>query len=155
VVIGGRRTAYGREGVESVEILISPNRARSCVPSRGSSREESFSRMMLALRTVSESKADARTLIFDEVGRGGRRAAADSVALRLKGLSRGQQILCVTHLPQIAALADTHLRVEKGADRGRTRVLATALGGEERVEELARMIGIARGRRRPGSTPRR
>jgi len=113
--------------------------------------------MMLALRTVSESKADARTLIFDEVDAGVGGAAADSVALRLKGLSRGQQILCVTHLPQIAALR-RHAPPRGGrvADsRARTRVLATALGGEERVEELARHDRIGPRRRRPGSTPRR
>ena len=133
--------AYGPLGIESVEILIAPNPGEDLRPLARIISGGELSRMMLALRTVSESKADARTLIFDEVDAGIGGAAAESVALRLKGLSRGQQILCVTHLPQIASLADTHFRVEKSAGKGRTCVVASALGDEERVEELARMIG--------------
>jgi DNA repair protein RecN (Recombination protein N) len=141
VMIGGKRVAYGPAGVESVEILISPNPGEELRPLARVISGGELSRMMLALRTVSESRADARTLIFDEVDAGVGGTAADSVAIRLQGLSRGQQILCVTHLPQIAALADTHLSVGKSAEKGRTRVLVASLAGEERVEELARMIG--------------
>jgi DNA repair protein RecN (Recombination protein N) len=84
---------------------------------------------------------NARTLIFDEidVGIGGR--VAEAVGRRLKKVAEGRQVICVTHLPQIASFADAHFRISKEVFGGRTRVLAELLGMEGRIEELARMIG--------------
>jgi DNA repair protein RecN (Recombination protein N) len=85
-----------------------------------------------------------RTLIFDEIdtGIGGR--AAESVGRKLKSLGTHHQVLCVTHLPQIASFADHHLLIEKRETQGRTRTSIRALAGKDRAEEVARMISGAR-----------
>ncbi len=141
VVVEGRRVAWGEGGVESVEFLIAPNPGEEPRPLARIASGGELSRIMLALRAASESPTDARSLIFDEVDAGVGGPVAEAVALRLKALARAQQVLCITHLPQIAALADCHLRVEKETQGGRTRVAALPLQGSDRVEELARMIG--------------
>ena len=104
-----------------------------------------MSRVMLALKVSVEEGAvkpkkkapTPRTLVFDEIdiGIGGR--AAEAVGQKLKALSRGQQVLCVTHLPQVAAQGHQHLRVAKFSDGSSTRIRLTALSGEERVQELS------------------
>ena len=143
-VVGGRRVACRRDGIESVEFLIAPNPGEELRPLARIASGGETARLMLALRSAWEARTDARTLIFDEVDAGIGGAVAESVAQRLKGLSRRQQVLCVTHLPQIAALADRHLRIEKETSGGRTRATAALVKDGERVEELARMIGSPR-----------
>jgi DNA repair protein RecN (Recombination protein N) len=111
-----------------------------------------MSRVMLALKVaVEESSAKARkanptprTLVFDEIdiGIGGR--AAEAVGQKLKSLSRGQQVLCVTHLPQIASFADQHLVVEKRQADGRTRTQIRVLDDRARTHEVARMLSGAK-----------
>ena len=96
---------------------------------------------MLALRTVSLPTGERRALIFDEVDAGIGGGVGEAVGRRLKALSEGSQVICVTHLAQIAALADVHLRVSKETASGRTSTTARRLEGAARVEELARMIG--------------
>jgi DNA repair protein RecN (Recombination protein N) len=85
-----------------------------------------------------------RTLVFDEIdaGIGGR--AAEAVGKKLKALSRNNQVLCVTHLPQIATFADHHYLIEKKASAGRTRTTVRLIAGEERTEEVARMLSGAK-----------
>jgi DNA repair protein RecN (Recombination protein N) len=110
-----------------------------------------MSRVMLALKVSVEEGAGKprsktvapRTLVFDEIdiGIGGR--AAEAVGQKLKTLSRAQQVLCVTHLPQIAAFADQHFLIEKREDRGRTKVQVRLLDDRTRVEEVARMLSGA------------
>ncbi len=96
---------------------------------------------MLALHGAVDGAGDDRTLVFDEVdaGIGGR--VANAVGARLARLARGNQVLCVTHLPQVAAFADRHFAVRKSVRAGRTRTAVEALEGDRRVEELARMLG--------------
>jgi DNA repair protein RecN (Recombination protein N) len=100
-----------------------------------------LSRAMLALTSVLARADRVPTLVFDEVdaGIGGR--VASVVAETLARAADGRQVLCVTHLAPIAALADQHLRVVKSVRGGRTRVTAASLTAEERVEEVARMLG--------------
>jgi DNA repair protein RecN (Recombination protein N) len=113
-----------------------------------------MSRVMLALKvSVEEGAATAankkrrtalpRTLVFDEIdiGIGGR--AAEAVGQKLKTLSRSQQVLCITHLPQIAAFADQHFLIEKAAKRGRTHTGVRLMEPTERVAEIARMLSGA------------
>lgn len=112
-----------------------------------------MSRVMLALKVTVERGAGAarkrtkavapRTLIFDEIdiGIGGR--AAEAVGRKLKTLSRSQQVICVTHLPQIAAFADQHLAIEKRERGGRTTTSVRLLNAKQRTEELARMLSGA------------
>jgi DNA repair protein RecN (Recombination protein N) len=96
---------------------------------------------MLALKSVVRSDAAGLTLVFDEVdaGIGGR--VAEVVGRKLKAVAARQQVLCVTHLPQIAAFADHHLAVRKRVERGRTVTGIEVLTGDGRVEEIARMLG--------------
>ncbi len=114
-----------------------------------------MSRVMLALKvTVEEGAAGAggrteeailpRTLVFDEIdiGIGGR--AAEAVGKKLKMLSRGQQVLCITHLPQIAAFGDQHFLIEKTEKRGRTQTEIRLMEAEERTREIARMLSGAK-----------
>ena len=110
-----------------------------------------LSRVMLALKVAVEEtssktrkKPTPRTLVFDEIdiGIGGR--AAEAVGQKLKALGRAQQVLCVTHLPQIAAFADQHLVVEKREDHGRTKTQIRVLDDRARTHEVARMLSGAK-----------
>jgi DNA repair protein RecN (Recombination protein N) len=100
-----------------------------------------LSRIMLALKALTAGAGDVETLIFDEVDAGIGGAVADAVGQRLRGLGRSRQVLSITHLPQIAALADRHLAVEKRVVKGRTVSSAEHLDGDKRVREVARMLG--------------
>ncbi|MCH8296314.1 DNA repair protein RecN, partial [Candidatus Poribacteria bacterium] len=100
-----------------------------------------ISRVMLALKTVLARIDNIPTMIFDEVdaGIGGR--TADVVGSKLKELARFRQVICITHLPQIARFADQHFRVEKRVESNQTIITAKPLAPKERVEEIARMHG--------------
>jgi len=128
-------------GAERVSFLLSANpgeplRALAQVASGGE-----LSRVMLALHVVAETSSRDRAIVFDEVDSGVGGAVADAIGARLGKLARQQQVLCITHLPQIAAHADRHYRVRKRVADGRTRAGIVRLSGDERVEELARMLG--------------
>ena len=99
--------------------------------------------MMLALRTVMTSDDSGRTLVFDEIDAGIGGTAAETVGRKLKELSASYQVLCVTHLAQIARFAEHHSRIEKLVVDQRTVTRMEALSGEGRVEEMARMISGA------------
>lgn len=128
------------KGVDRVEFYLSPNKGESLRPLSKIASGGELSRIMLAVKMVSRSE-DVPTLIFDEVdaGIGGR--VADRVGKRLKILSKDHQILCVTHLPQVASYADHHYRVSKREEGGRTITEVDRLDGKGRVEELSRMLG--------------
>jgi DNA repair protein RecN (Recombination protein N) len=139
----------GPRGVDEVEFRISPNPGEELRPMEKIASGGEISRLMLALKTVvgmnrpkaGATRRVARTFIFDEVdsGIGGR--VAESIGQRLKRLARDGQVLCVTHLAQIACFADQHYYVEKFERAGRTLVAVARLASEkERVRELARML---------------
>ena len=96
--------------------------------------------MMLALKTLASTDAPGKTLIFDEVDAGIGGTVADVVGGRLRALAEECQVLCITHLPQIAAYGATHYRIEKSLKDGRTATSVARLGVREREAELARMI---------------
>ena len=100
-----------------------------------------LARIMLAMKNVIAEKDQINTLIFDEVDTGVSGRAAQRVAEKLKSVAKHKQVLCVTHLPQLAALADTHLLIAKGERQGRTYTTVTPLDVDGRVRELARIIG--------------
>ncbi len=134
-------TSLTAGGVDAVEFFFSANageepRALARVASGGE-----LSRIMLALKSLALEDADAPTVIFDEVDAGIGGAVAEVVGRKLAALARRRQVLCITHLPQIAAFADHHFAVEKATERGRTRSTARQLGAEDRREEIARMLG--------------
>jgi len=124
-----------------VEFLIAPNPGEEARPLRRIASGGELSRAMLAIKTVLSGLGPAGTYVFDEVdaGIGGR--VAEVVGRKLKDVAERQQVLCVTHLPQIAAFADQHLAVRKQVTRGRTQTDVDALSQDDRIEEVARMLG--------------
>jgi DNA repair protein RecN (Recombination protein N) len=134
----------GPGGAEHVELLLSANRGETPRPLRRIASGGELSRVFLALQGVLRRTAGGMVLVFDEVDAGVGGRTADRVGQALAELAAAHQVLCITHLPQVAALATTHLRVAKGARGERTVTRIETLRGEDRVEELARMAGGAR-----------
>jgi DNA repair protein RecN (Recombination protein N) len=144
-------SAWTTVGWDDVECRISTNPGEPMKMLTEIASGGELSRVMLALKVAveesssrSRKKTTPRTLVFDEIdiGIGGR--AAEAVGQKLKALSRGQQVLCVTHLPQIAAFADQHLAVEKREDHGRTKTQIRVLDDRARTHEVARMVSGAK-----------
>ncbi|HEY3174949.1 MAG TPA: DNA repair protein RecN [Candidatus Polarisedimenticolia bacterium] len=135
------QTEPGPRGTDDIEYLIAPNRGEQLRPLSRIASGGELSRLMLAVRNAAEGRDDGRALIFDEIDSGIGGAVAEAVGRRLAALARRQQILCVTHLPQIASFADRHFRITKRAAGARTRAEVEQLDAAGRVEELARMLG--------------
>jgi DNA repair protein RecN (Recombination protein N) len=127
-------------GMERAEFLFSPNPGEAPKSLVRIASGGELSRLMLALKQV-HPESDVPTLVFDEVDTGIGGATSALVGKKLKRVAHGQQVLCITHLPQVAAFADHHYRVEKRVDDGRTRTFVGVLADEERVAEMARMLG--------------
>jgi DNA repair protein RecN (Recombination protein N) len=136
-----RPEEWSETGVDRGEFYVSPNPGEELRPLARIVSGGELSRVMLALKTMAAGNGLGKTLIFDEVdaGIGGR--VADVVGERLRGLGERFQVLCITHLPQIAAQATTHFRIEKNVRGGRTLTSVEPLSHAARVEEIARMIG--------------
>ncbi len=132
--------AFGKDGIDQVEFLIATNPGEPMKPLAKIASGGEISRTMLALKASLQRTHEIPVLVFDEidVGIGGR--TAEAVGEKLREVSRYAQVLCVTHLPQIAALADWHLQVDKLVEGKRTKVIVTPLQHEEKVRELARML---------------
>jgi DNA repair protein RecN (Recombination protein N) len=147
--------SWTAHGWDQVECLIATNAGEPLKPLHEIASGGEMSRVMLALKvTVEEGTAGGagrkkrsvlpRTLVFDEIdiGIGGR--AAEAVGRKLKTLSKGQQVLCITHLPQIAAFGDQHFLIEKTEKRGRTQTDVRRMEDTERTQEIARMLSGAK-----------
>jgi DNA repair protein RecN (Recombination protein N) len=132
---------WTERGLERAEFLISPNPGEELRPLARVASGGELSRIMLALKSVVHGDTPGVTLVFDEVdaGIGGR--VAEVVGRKLRAVAAHQQVVCVTHLPQIAALADQHLAVHKRVEGGRTVTAVEPLSSSDRVEEIARMLG--------------
>ena len=130
-------------GVDAAEFFISPNAGEELRPLARIASGGELSRIMLALKTLASIDAPGKTLIFDEVDTGIGGAVADVVGARLQLLAERAQVLCITHLPQIAAHGATHYRITKSVKGGRTVTAVADVDAEEREAELARMIGGA------------
>ncbi|MEA2369230.1 MAG: repair protein RecN [Thermoleophilaceae bacterium] len=136
-----KREELGAVGGDRVELTVAPNPGVPAGPLREIASGGELSRVMLALMSVANA-GGAGTLVFDEVDAGVGGQTARAVGERLRRLSAGRQVLCITHLPQIASLADSHFRIEKdGAAGGATRATVEPLEGPEVVAELCRMLG--------------
>ncbi len=138
--VEGEEVAVDGAGYDVVEFFLSANVGEAMRPLASVASGGELSRMMLALEVVLRRKAEARTLVFDEVDAGIGGAVAEAVGRQLREIARTHQVLCVTHLPQIASQADHHVAVAKRATRGRTEVTLESLDGAGRVRELARML---------------
>jgi DNA repair protein RecN (Recombination protein N) len=139
-----RADQWGERGLDRAEFYLSPNLGEEMRPLARIVSGGELSRIMLALKTLAVGDAPHKTLIFDEVdaGIGGR--VAEVVGRRLRELGDRFQVLCITHLPQIAARGEAHFRIEKQARGGRTTTSVARLADAERVDEIARMIAGAR-----------
>ena len=130
-----------RSGTDRVEFLISANKGDPMRPLTKIASGGELSRIMLAIKNVLASADTINTLIFDEIDTGVSGRAAGKIAQKLKEMSDGKQVIAVTHLPQLAALADNHFLIEKRSDAEKTYTSVTALDKEGRIDELARIIG--------------
>ena len=135
------RESRTRSGDERVEFLISPNAGVAPQPLRETASGGESSRVMLALMTVASGGGGGRTLVFDEVDAGIGGQTARVVGEKLRALAAGGQVLCITHLPQIASLAERHFSIEKEQSGDIARARVAQLDGEAVVEELCRMLG--------------
>jgi DNA repair protein RecN (Recombination protein N) len=135
-----RSPDIGPTGAERVEFLLAPNPGVPAAPIRDAASGGELSRLMLALMTVAGA-GESRTLVFDEVDAGVGGQTARAVGERLRALGEGRQVLCITHLPQIAALATSHFRIEKSAESDTALTTVEALEGDGVVAELCRMLG--------------
>lgn len=132
--------AFTAKGFDKVEFYFSANPGESVKPIGKVASGGELSRLMLILNTTTKLSEASKTMVFDEIdtGIGGR--VAEAVGLKLKELARTQQVLCVTHQPQVASLADHHFLVQKETVKNRTQIRLKELGEPEQVEEIARML---------------
>ena len=132
--------AWTERGFDQAEFYFSANPGEDVQPLARIASGGELSRVMLALRTVISTDAPGRTLVFDEVDAGVGGEAAERIGARLRGLAERYQVLCVTHLPQIAAHGTSHHRVTKSVRDGRTQAAVDRLDGDSRASEIARMM---------------
>ena len=135
---------YGAAGAETVEFLVATNPGMPVSPLRDAASGGELSRVMLALTGLGPA-AWAPTLVFDEIDAGVGGNTARAVGARLRDLGAGRQVVCITHLPQVASLASTHFRISKSVAGGATVAKVKAVEGEELLGEIVRMLGAERG----------
>ncbi len=128
-------------GMDRAMFMISPNVGEALKPLAGIASGGELSRVVLALKAILAQSDSVETVVFDEVDAGIGGGVAEVVGKKLAALSRHHQILCITHLPQIAKFGAHHFRIVKAVSHGRTHTTITPLNADERVEEIARMLG--------------
>jgi DNA repair protein RecN (Recombination protein N) len=138
IPVGGE--VLGPRGLESAELLLSPNPGEELRPLARIASGGELSRVLLAVKRVLADADDVDTYLFDEVDAGIGGATADAVGRALAAVAKGRQVICITHLPQIAVFAERHQVAEKEVRRGRTHSRVAAVEGEARVQELARLL---------------
>jgi DNA repair protein RecN (Recombination protein N) len=141
VVLEPNPDGFEAGGAESVELRIAPNPGIDAAPLRDAASGGELSRVMLALCGLQDAGAGAGTLVFDEIDAGVGGNTARIVGERLRALGDGRQVICITHMPQVASLAATHFRLEKDIEGERATATVQRLDGEGVVEEIRRMLG--------------
>lgn len=134
-------TDFTETGADDIEFLISANKGEEPKPLAKIASGGELSRIMLAIKSVLADKDETDTLIFDEIDAGVSGRAAGKIALKLNEVSKHRQVLCITHLPSIAAFADNHMLISKSVKDDKTYTSVTPLNFESRVSEIARIIG--------------
>ena len=140
VVLDPHPEGFGASGREMVELRVAPNPGIDPAPLRDAASGGELSRVMLALSGLGQA-ASAGTMVFDEIDAGVGGKTARVVGERLRALGRERQVICITHLPQVASLADTHFRLEKDLAGKQARAQVERLEGEDVVAEIRRMLG--------------
>lgn len=138
---GSQRVAFDSSGFDRVEFLVAPNPGEGLKPLAKIASGGETSRLMLALKNVLAKADQVPSLIFDEIDQGIGGRVGQVVGLKLWNLGCSHQVLCITHLPQLAAFGDQHFRVEKIIQNGRTSTSVVRLENEDRMLELAQMLG--------------
>jgi len=133
--------SFSKNGIDTVEFFMSTNRGEPQKPLRKIASGGEVSRIMLALKNIAADRGGIPTMIFDEIDTGISGHIAQVVAEKLQSTSRGRQVICVTHLPQIASMANKHFLVTKKSDAQTTRTFLLPLDEDNRVEEIARLAG--------------
>jgi DNA repair protein RecN (Recombination protein N) len=128
-------------GIDQAEFMIAPNVGETLKPLSGIASGGELSRVVLALKAILAYMHSVETVVFDEVDAGIGGGTAEVVGKKLKDLSRHLQIICITHLPQIAKFGDYHYIISKQVKKGRTHTMIKPIRQEERVHEIARMLG--------------
>ncbi|HET7446045.1 MAG TPA: DNA repair protein RecN [Solirubrobacterales bacterium] len=141
VVLEPHPDGFGANGRETVELRVAPNPGIEAAPLRDAASGGELSRVMLALSGLGAAKRGAGTLVFDEIDAGVGGNTARVVGERLRALGAEHQVICITHLPQVASLAGTHFRLEKDVDAGQAFATVERLEGDGVVEEIRRMLG--------------
>jgi DNA repair protein RecN (Recombination protein N) len=135
---------FGPSGAETVEFLVATNPGMPVSPLKDAASGGELSRIMLALTGLASGDG-RRTLVFDEIDAGVGGATARAVGERLRALGEHGQVLCITHLPQVASLASTHFTIEKRTVDGEARATVERVAGDAQVDEIVRMLGAAQG----------
>jgi DNA repair protein RecN (Recombination protein N) len=144
VALGAHPQGFGAAGAEQVELRVATNPGMPVSPLRDAASGGELSRVMLALTGLG-SATGSSTLVFDEIDAGIGGSTARAVGERLRELGDGRQVICITHLPQVASLAARHFRISKGLVDGATLATVEAVQGEELLAEIVRMLGAERG----------
>ena len=138
--IDGQTVRFGQNGIDSIEFLISLNLGESVKPLRKIASGGEISRIMLALKSIISGMDNISTMVFDEIDTGIGGATAIVVGKKLHKISKNCQVICITHLPQIAAFSDHHYFIDKFEENGRTKIKITKLDNSKKVKELSRML---------------
>ena len=139
--VGIQTKAYGPDGIDNVEFLIATNPGEDLKPLVKIASGGELSRVMLAIKSILADTDKVETIIFDEIDTGVSGSAAQRIADKLKQIGQNTQVICITHLPQLASVADTHFLIEKDVDGALARTTLTKLDTDGRVAELARIVG--------------
>jgi DNA repair protein RecN (Recombination protein N) len=139
-VVMKKNGEFSKTGMDDVEFFISPNPGEPLKPLSKVASGGELSRVILALKTIFSENQGITAIIFDEVDTGVSGRVAQAIAEKIYSVSVGSQVLCISHLPQVAAMADTHLHISKKATEGRTVTKVLILKTDEKVNEIGRMI---------------
>jgi len=132
--------AFKKDGIDEVQFYLSTNPGEPLKPLSKVASGGELSRIMLALKTIFSKHQGVTSIIFDEVDTGVSGRVAQAIAEKIHEVSIHSQVLCISHLPQVAAMADTHLLISKETNAGRTRTKLKSLDLDEKVREIGRMI---------------
>ena len=136
-----RAAGFHSRGRDHVEFQIAPNKGEGLSPLHQIASGGELSRILLGLKCILSPGEEIGSYFFDEVDSGIGGQTANAVGYKLKKLSQKKQVICITHLPQIACFADHHIAIHKKTQKGRTKTIVQSLSKEDRIEELARMLG--------------